>query len=561
MPEPQDDRFERIRRNGEFDAVVIGGGINGIGVFRDLALQGLRVLLVERNDFCSGCSSAPSRMIHGGLRYLENGEFHLVRESLNERDTLLADAPHMVRPLPTTIPITRTVSGIGNAAMSFFGLPGRPRPRGALPIKIGLWLYDRFSGRNRKLPAHSFHSAGETRRRWPELRQDLRYSATYHDAWISHPERLCIELIADATAHNPEAIALNYAELSIDGEDFTLTDQETGDKFSVDAKVLVNATGAWVDETEAELGTSSERMVEGTKGSHLILDNADLLSALDGHMIYFENGDGRVCIVFPYLGRVLAGATDIRVKEAGRTACTEEERDYILSSLKSLFPKLPIDQSQIVYTYSGIRPLPVSKADFTGRISRGHFVRRIDGRIPHFCMVGGKWTTFRAFAEQTTDMVLNEIGRARQKSTAGQAIGGANGYSGRLEDDLVAKHAVSPARAQHLVDLYGGNAGRVLAFCATVPDAQLPGLEMTEGEVAYAVRFEWALHIADVLQRRSPVSIRGDVSRAVIEAVAAVMARELGWDSARTDQEIEQFTNELAAYHDVTPARLERSTT
>jgi len=138
MPEQRDENLEQIRRDGAFDVIVVGGGINGIGVFRELALQGLRVLLIERWDFCSGCSAAPSRMIHGGLRYLENGEFDLVRESLRERDALLVNAPHMVRPLGTTIPITSLLSGLLNAAAGFLGLSSRPASRGALPIKIGL---------------------------------------------------------------------------------------------------------------------------------------------------------------------------------------------------------------------------------------------------------------------------------------------------------------------------------------------------------------------------------------------------------------------------------------
>ncbi|HUG61030.1 MAG TPA: FAD-dependent oxidoreductase, partial [Methylomirabilota bacterium] len=169
MPDQREENLESARRNGAFDVVVVGGGINGIGVFRELALQGLRVLLVERGDFCSGCSAAPSRMIHGGLRYLENGEFNLVWESLRERDALLLNAPHMVRPLPTTIPITSVFSGMMNGAAGFLGLTSRPASRGALPIKIGLMLYDWITRRRRLLPRHSFRGARATAERWPAL--------------------------------------------------------------------------------------------------------------------------------------------------------------------------------------------------------------------------------------------------------------------------------------------------------------------------------------------------------------------------------------------------------
>jgi glycerol-3-phosphate dehydrogenase len=209
MPDARQNRIDRISGNGAFDVIVVGGGINGIGVLHDLALQGLRVLLVEMNDFCSGCSAAPSRMIHGGLRYLENGEVSLVRESLVERDRLLRNAPHFVRPLPTVIPIERWISGLANAAVSFLGFTGRPRPRGALPIKLGLTLYDLIIGRKRVLPRHRFRGRAATQAEWPALRPEVCSSATYYDAWISHPERLGLELIGDALARNPEALALN----------------------------------------------------------------------------------------------------------------------------------------------------------------------------------------------------------------------------------------------------------------------------------------------------------------------------------------------------------------
>jgi glycerol-3-phosphate dehydrogenase len=430
MPGSWQERFGRIAANGAFDVIVVGGGINGIGVFHDLAQQGLRVLLVEMNDFCSGCSAAPSRMIHGGLRYLENGEISLVRESLVERDRLLRNAPHFVRPLPTTVPIEHVASGMANAMLGVMGYKGRPRPRGALPIKLGLVLYDGITGRDRMLPRHSFRGRQATRARWPALRRDVRFSATYYDAWISHPERLGLELIGDACAGNPDAVAVNYARLVHEDGGLILADREGGGCIPVRARIVVNATGAWIDESAASLGARlNERLVSGTKGSHLILDNPALMEALGGHMIYFEHADGRICIVFPYLGRVLAGSTDLRVNAAGRTACSTEERDYILGALQALFPAIPVSAGQIVYSYAGIRPLPVSDADFTGRIPRGHFVRRLHGDIPQIGMVGGKWTTYRAFAEDTVDLVLADLGQPGGQH-ARPAIGGGAGFHG-----------------------------------------------------------------------------------------------------------------------------------
>ncbi len=556
MPMTRQHRIDRIATDGGFDVIVVGGGINGIGVFHDLAHQGLRVLLVEMNDFCSGCSAAPSRMIHGGLRYLENGEISLVRESLVERDRLLRNAPHFVQPLPTTIPIDRLASGWANAALGFLGFTGRPRPRGALPIKLGLMLYDAITGRGRALPRHRFRGREATRSAWPALRPDIRCSATYHDAWISHPERLGLELIGDAEASTADALALNHARLVQGPGGLVLTDGESGRRLAVRARVIVNATGAWIDQTAAALGARlPDRLVSGTKGSHLVLDNPALMAALDGHMIYYEHSDGRVCIVFPYLGRVLAGSTDLRVNDAGRTACSNDERDYILGALQALFPGLKIAQRQIVYSYAGIRPLPVSTVDFTGRISRGHSVRRLQGPVPQIGMVGGKWTTYRAFAEETVDLVLQDLGQPRRRSTRDLAIGGGKGLApdglAALGGALAARFGLGADRAAHLANLYGTQAADVAAFCAGQDDRPLPGTLLSEAEVTRFLRCEQALHLADVLQRRSPLAIRGELSIALVTACAGVMARELGWSDAARQTEIDRFLGELARYHGV----------
>ena len=188
-----------------------------------------------------------------------------------------------------------------------------------------------------------------------------------------------------------------------------LADALSGEELAVTTDLVVNATGAWVDETNATLHDGGERpapLVGGTKGSHLIVDHPDLLRALNDHMIYFENVDGRVCILFPYLGRVLLGSTDIRVDKPGDVRCEDDEVEYILKSLSSVFPRIAVRPADIVYRYSGVRPLPRSNARSTGGISRDHFVAEITGAPPVLCLVGGKWTTFRAFGEQAADRAL-----------------------------------------------------------------------------------------------------------------------------------------------------------
>ena len=415
MARTREDMLAELQANPRVRALVIGGGINGISVFRELALQGVDVLLVDRGDFCGACSSAPSRMIHGGLRYLENGEINLVRESLHERDALLRNAPHLVRPLPTTVPIQHRFSGLLNGAFGVLGRRSAPAERGALAVKMGLTFYDHLARNRRTMPRHVFRGRAETARLWPDLPPSVRFSATYYDAWITYPERLGVELVCDGLDAHPRALAINHLEASRrDGAQVVLTDAQTGAAVAVTADVILNATGAWVDETNAALaeGSAPEPLVGGTKGSHLILDHPELLRALNGHMLYFENVDGRVCIVFPYLGKVLLGSTDIRVERPGRVRCEDEEVAYILKSLSYVFPGIPVAPEQIVYRYSGVRPLPGSDASFTGRISRDHFVERIAGTPPTLCLVGGKWTTFRAFGAKAADQALAILGEA-----------------------------------------------------------------------------------------------------------------------------------------------------
>lgn len=557
MPRTRKDKLDEIAADGAFDVIVVGGGINGIGAFRELVLQGLRVLLVERSDFCSGCSAAPSRMIHGGLRYLENGEFSLVKESLAERDYLLATAPHMVRPLPTTVPIVGIVSGLWNSTVGFFGGDGKPSRRGAVPIKLGLSVYDWLTRKRRVMPRHRFRGRVATLSRWPKLNHRIRFSATYHDAWISHPERLGLELIADAEAVSSESVALNYVTLGR-GDDgkLQLADGETESRIPVTGKIIVNATGAWLDETRAALGADGERLVAGTKGSHLVLDNPALAEALGEHMLYFENADGRICIAFPYLGRVLAGATDIRVEKAARVRCEDDERDYILTSLRWLFPQVPVNVGDIVFSFSGIRPLPRSSHAFTGRISRGHFTRRIDGSPPQICMVGGKWTTFRAFAEQAADQVLQELGAARLRDTHILPIGGGKDFPADRQE-LVQRYRdrfdLDEARAAHLVDHYGTGAEPVQAHCADhADDAPLvPGSPYTRAEIDYLARHEQVVALSDLALRRTDLAITGQLSPAVIDALAEVVGAALDWSDEKRASERAAIATELADQYGV----------
>ena len=434
----REEILDGLRQSPKVDVCVIGGGINGISVFRELALQGLNVLLVEKHDYCSGASSALSRMVHGGLRYLENGEFKLVQESLVERDRLLRNAPHYVAPLPTTVPVFDIFSGLGNGIVRFLGLSRRPSRRGAIAIKAGLSIYDFLTRKRAMMPRHQFRGRRTTLEKWPALHPGIKSSATYFDAWVSHPERLGIELLQDGLSAKFGAAALNYAQLrrTEDGQ-YRVEDQIGGASVAVEPALIINATGGWIDIANQSLFSPDARpasLMGGTKGSHLIIDNDALRDALADHMIYYENEDGRICILFPYLGKVLVGSTDIRVDDPETVRCEADERDYILQSLAFVLPDIKIRPDEIVFQFAGVRPLPASNDSFTGRIPRDHFctvVEPTDGSPPVLCMIGGKWTTFRSFGEMAADMALERLGRRRHVATTDRAIGGGRAFSGQ----------------------------------------------------------------------------------------------------------------------------------
>ncbi|MSU72686.1 MAG: glycerol-3-phosphate dehydrogenase/oxidase [Opitutus sp.] len=512
---PRSSLLHRLRALRTVDVLIIGGGINGAGVLRDLAANGVDALLADRADFSAGATSASSRMIHGGLRYLENGEFRLVRESLHERNRLLHHAPHAVKPLPTTIPIFSRWSGLSNALEKFLGRTSRPAKRGAFLIKIGLTLYEWFSGRDQILPRHAFTRRAEALRQRPLLHPGIVCTATYYDAWIPLPERLCLEIIDDAGAAHPGAVAANYVgvvRLTGDGG-VVLRDEVSGEEFTVRPRVVVNATGAWVDFTNDALATPT-RFIGGTKGSHLVVDHPELLAATRGQQIFYENEDGRICIFFPVHGRVLVGSTDIRLDDPSQAVCDDSEIEYLLESVRTVFPAIVIGREHILARFCGVRPLPRSEAGFTGRISRDHACRDLPPDVrrpwPLHSLVGGKWTTFRAFAEEVTDRVLAELGRSRRASTRDLAIGGRT-----PEADLE-----SPAALR--------------ALLAT----------------------EAVVHLDDLLLRRTPLALYGRLTAEKFAAIAALAADVLGWDAARLAAEKNRARQILFTRHgvDVIPA-------
>ncbi|MCZ2288924.1 MAG: glycerol-3-phosphate dehydrogenase/oxidase [Anaerolineales bacterium] len=556
------ETLSQIKSNPKISVLIVGAGINGIGVFRDLALNGVDALLVDRGDFCSGASAASSHMAHGGIRYLENGEFRLVREAVAERNRMIQNAPHLVEPLPTTVPMFKHFSGLLNAPLKFLGLLDKPSERGSLVIKIGLMFYDAFTGKTRVVPRHAFRGRAESLKLWPRLNPDVRATATYYDGSILNPERLALEVMLDGEADGGRA--LNYVSLvGGQGNAVTLRDELTGAVFDVQPKLVVNAAGPWIDAANGSLGLST-RFIGGTKGSHLVLDHPELRETIGNHEFFFENKDGRIVLIFPLYDRVIVGTSDIPIENPDDALCTDAEVDYFLEMIARVFPDIKVTRENIVFRFSGVRPLAhTGSAKTTGQITRDHHIQVTEGEwtglgYPVYSLVGGKWTSFRAFAEQAADKALAFLGRTRQKSTRELPVGGGRNYPRTAEeqkrylDGLAAWTGFPAERVRVLFERYGTRAEAAALSIARQPDQPLKSLpDFTRREVMFLCQQEQVVHLDDILLRRTLLAMLGRLTRAAVEEMSDAAGESLGWDEGRKKAEAARALELLASRHEV----------
>lgn len=555
------ETLEYIGDNPEVSVLIIGAGINGISVFRDLTLQGVNTLIVDRGDFCSGASAASSHMVHGGIRYLENGEFRLVREAVQERNRLIENAPHYVKPLPTVIPMFKWFSGLLNAPLKFFGLLNKPAERGALVIKAGMMMYDAFTRRQGTVPRHQFVFRKKSLQNFPRLNSNILCTATYYDGAMPTPERICIELLLDAEASS-QAKAVNYVRtVAAAGDTVTLRDEITGKTLTVSPSIVINAAGPWIDFVNLTMGQRT-RFIGGTKGSHLILDHPELREAIGEHEFFFENEDGRIVLVFPLLDKVLIGTSDIRIVDPDQARCTDEEVDYFISMLRKIFPSIQVDRWHIVYRFSGVRPLPASDAAFSGQISRVHTTKVIepgDGiDFPIYCLIGGKWTTFRSFSESVTNMILSRMDLTRKCGTEDLPIGGGKDYPHneavkQLWFSTIEERTGLPrVRLESLFERYGTRAEMIAGFISVEADTPLQHKpDYSRREIMFLADQEKIVHLDDLLLRRSLLAMLGELTPELITELAEVVGDALGWTPEIRQVEITRSLDILADRHGV----------
>ena len=535
-----------------FDLIVIGAGVNGAGIARDAALRGLRVLLLDKGDIASGTTSWSTRLIHGGLRYLEHGEFGLVRESLRERERLLHIAPHLVRPLPLLFPIYRG---------------GR---RGRSLIRAGLVAYDVLS-RGKSLPNHRMLGREAALARAPGLASDgLLGAALYHDAQIEYPERLALENALDARALG--AVVLTYHKvdeiLTADGcvRGVSGRDVLSGEPFRYEAPVIVNVAGPWVDDVLAGTGHGEgSRLIGGTKGSHIVVDP---FPGAPHDALYAEaREDGRPFFIIPWNGLYLIGTTDTRYcGDLDHVVAEEWEIDLLLAEMNRVIPAARLSRESICYSYAGVRPLPYNPGESEGSVTRRHIIRdhgQAGGPHGLLSIVGGKLTTYRELAEQAVDVVARKIGRAVGPSrTAEMSLPG--GRTSLPWADFAASFARTaglPRKStEHLLRVYGTRAPEVLATSSAPGPREVfdPLTGAMAAEIPWAFREEGARTLGDVIARRTMTGLGADAGIGADVAAARIARETLGWDATRAEDEIDAYRCWVSRYQ---PRRLDPAPT
>jgi glycerol-3-phosphate dehydrogenase len=526
-----------------FDLIVIGGGINGAGVVRDAALRGLAVLLIDQGDFCGGATSWSTRLVHGGLRYLEYFEFNLVRESLREREILLRTAPHLVKPLLLTIPI----------------YADRSRPY--WKIQAGMTLYDLLSY-DKTLPNHRMLPSNTFRQLFREIADSgLAGGAQYYDSQVAYAERLALENVLDAEAAG--AVVRNYVEaIALERSSDRITqivcrDRLTGEEFVIDCGpqcLIVNTAGPWVDAVLAR-GRSGGQLkpigqnpkIGPTKGSHIVVAPFPGMP-LDSALYVEAQSDGRPFFIVPWLGQVLIGTTDLRYGDGlDHIKANDDEIDYLIRETNRIIPTAQLSRRSVKFTYSGVRPLPAAApGQKTSSITRSHVLydHSPDGASNLISLIGGKITTYRQVGEEVVDRAFQRRQQAVPECvTATRSLPGAI-----LPNDDRIKQAIAQYQDRvaldsidHLFGIYGARAIAVLQLIDETPElAKLitPGQPSILAQIVFAARSEYAETLIDILHRRTMLAMQTDYGFSILPIVVNLLKHHCDWDTARADRAI-----------------------
>jgi glycerol-3-phosphate dehydrogenase len=516
----------------DYDVIVIGGGINGAAIARESALAGYRVALFERGDLGGGTTAASTRLIHGGLRYLEHAEIRLVRESLHERERLLRLAPHLVTPLTMVLPV----------------YAGGRRPR--WQIRTGMWVYDLLSI-GKSLPRYRSLDRKALGAALPGLATDgLLGGVCYYDAQIRFPERLVVENVRDAVVHG--AAIHTYAPVTrilVDagrarGVEWRQRDGRSGRALGA---CIVNAAGPWVDRV---LGQAlSPGLIGGTKGSHIVCRP---FPGAPDRAVYAEADDGRPFFVVPWNGLYLIGTTDERFAgEPGAVAISPHEYRYLLGATKRLFPAAARLADHVAYTQAGVRPLPRAVTGATGAITRDHVIHAHRDAAGLFSVVGGKLTTHRALAEDVLGEVARHVGGSARSLTRARPLPGALDAAARIDLEARLDAALGAAQSERLIGIYGTQAATIADLAQSSRELAMvagPGGATLVAELVHALQNEWAMTLGDILLRRCMAGLAADRGRAVAGAAAQWLVRLGIWDRARGERETADYARAVRRF-------------
>ncbi|MEM9946606.1 MAG: glycerol-3-phosphate dehydrogenase/oxidase [Cyanobacteria bacterium P01_D01_bin.36] len=539
-----------------FDVVIIGGGINGAGAARDAALRGLNTLLVDKGDF-GGAVGWSSRLVHGGLRYLEYFEFNLVRESLRERELLLRNATHMVQPLQMTVPIYK-----GNK-------------RGPQILRLGMILYDVLSF-DKTVPGHRMLRPTPFSRLFRGVNNNrLSGAAQYFDAQVEYAEQLCIENVLSAQAAG--ATVLNHTSVTkllqpSEGgviTQITLKDQLSGESAEINTgeAFVINTAGPWVDQV-CERGwqdghaqpLSPRPLMGGTKGSHIIVD--PFPGAPTNGALYVEaESDGRPYFIIPWLDKYLIGTTDLKyTDDLDQVKASNDEVDYLLSETNRVLPQAQLSRKDVRFTYSGVRPLPAAEpGQKSSSITRSHVLHdhapAKNGGISNLVsLVGGKLTTYRQVGEELTDMAISRLKRAGDPCKTGdQPLPGAVKFSPQALTEMVNQYSdrIPSTTVQYLFHLYGMRTWDLLALVDDTPalaEPLQPDLPDIRAQVTYAVKTEFARTLIDICFHRLLVAHRANYGRDALPAIIDTLRHHCSWSEEVCDKQLQRYYQYLETH-------------
>jgi len=510
-----------------FDLVVVGGGIIGTGIARDAALRGLKTLLVEKEDFSYGTTSGSTRLIHGGLRYLRQFEFHLVRQDMREREVLLKIAPHLVSPLPFLIPVTSHWERI--------------------IMSLGMRLYDLLSF-DKTLPSYRHFSRRQTLEMEPDLKLDgLVGSYLYYDCQVAFAERLCLENVLCAAEHG--ASVANHARFTgvMKSGDAVyrvqVEDTLSGEVHRIATRMVVNAAGPWMDKVYEMLNTSSKPMMRRTKGVHLLTPKIS-----NNALVLFAHADGRLFFVIPWEGYSIIGTTDTDYSDDSDTVHADAgDVDYLLTEARRVFPG--VKKEDVFYTFAGLRALAGSAEGSASNVTRGHKLidhEKVDGTKGFISVIGGKITGFRAISQEVTDLVCKKLGVNAVCTTAQTPLPGAPSVPQKEIEQAAEENNLPVETVDHLNNLYGSRLYQVLELARSDAGGKqtiCPHSPDIVAQVWHATREEGALTISDFLLRRGANGLASCQGLDAAETVAREMGNILKWNAAEQKRQVEEYNS------------------